>query len=114
MLTWDQALQNGTPLVTEAHRELSVALMIANIYFPDLVYALDRLSKLDNIMDLKRETLRIRGKSGTQFDASLADFESGSTQMKLRRDETAEKIFDTAKEIRRGRLITWLRSTFLT
>jgi hypothetical protein len=113
VMLWIDAVDRGQVPLLDFQREHSTAMMIANIYFPDLAHIVDRLAQLARDVDGKVNAFRVVQIDGMQFPSYESEFSAAAEEMKKRQQEACEKIIDASQEVRRGRLFGRLRARFV-
>ena len=108
--SWEDAAEKGDALMIDFQRDHHTAKMIASIYFPDLVYVVDRMGEVADQLHKTIDSFRAERIEGNDYPAYQSEFAAASQAVRQRKQEVCEKIVETSKDVRRGWFRTLLRS----
>ena len=83
---------------------------LTGIYFPDLVYPLNRLKELADSVALAGVNFRRVQSDGEKCPTELANFVKASDTLLTIQKEFQLKIYETANSIREGSVVRWLKA----
>jgi hypothetical protein len=110
-LSWKDAVAKGDRLMSDFQRDHSTATMIASIYFPDLVYVVERIR--DFVEEFHTETIdpfTAVHVDGVKLPPFQRQFKTARADLRKRMQEACEKVVETSNDLRRGWFRTFLRS----
>jgi hypothetical protein len=109
-MSWKDAAQKSDTLTGEFQRDQATAKMIASVYFPDLVFVVDRLQEVADQRFNTIESFRVAHVHGKASPGYRTQFQAAFVSVLKRKREACEKVIEISKDVRRGWFRTLLNS----
>lgn len=103
-ISWADGLARGGPLLVEYSTRYAVAMMLCKVYFPGLIHPVELIGALEFSCKETLEKFTSAYKPGFALPEYAKAYEAAVIELKNRRSNAYERVFEAAEELRNGLL----------
>jgi len=108
-VTWNDGLLRNVPRIEEAEKSYATALMLSNVFFKDLTFVLEQITKLVDELYVVRTQFKANHQDGRAMPEYVTQFGQGVNRFEQLQNEFNEKLYQVAVDTNRGKLLASIK-----